>query len=196
MPNIVFFESPAAFRRWLAKHHRSVSELWVGFYKKGSGRPSVTWPESVREALCFGWIDGVRRSVDDESYTIRFTPRRPRSIWSAVNVRIADELVAAGLMQPAGREAFAARSEQRSGVYTYEHKNGAAEEHVAREIKKNHRAWAYFESQPPWYRRTAARWVMSAKREETRARRLATLIDDSARGDTIGPLTRKPPKKK
>lgn len=195
MPEIVFFASPAEFRRWLGKNHSRASELWVGFHKKGSGRPSVTWPESVREALCFGWIDGIRKSVDESSYTIRFTPRKPTSTWSLVNIRLAEELVAEGLMQPAGHAAYAARSEKRSGVYTYEQRDGAAEARVEREMKKNRRAWAFFSSQPPWYRRTAGRWAMSAKREETRDRRLATLIEDSARGRTIGPLTRKTKKK-
>lgn len=196
MPDIVFFVSPSAFRRWLVEHHRRASELWVGFYKKGSGRPSITWPEAVREALCFGWIDGIRKSLGEESYTIRFTPRRPTSTWSLINIRSAEELIATGLMRPAGRAAFAARSDKRSGVYTYEQTDGAAEAYVTGEVKKNRRAWAFFGSQPSWYRRSASRWVMSAKREETRARRLATVIEDAARGQTIGLLTRAPRKKK
>jgi uncharacterized protein YdeI (YjbR/CyaY-like superfamily) len=185
-----FFETPAAFARWLRRNHRQRGELWVGYYKKGTGRPSITWPESVREALRFGWIDGLRRSIDDESYRIRFTPRRPTSTWSRVNVGFAEELIAEGRMEPAGLAAFEARSAGRSGLYTYEQEGGAAEERVARGLKRNRAGWAFFQAQPPWYRRTSARWVMSAKREETRQRRLATLIADSARGRTIGPLTR------
>jgi uncharacterized protein YdeI (YjbR/CyaY-like superfamily) len=185
-----FFETPAAFARWLRRNHRRVSELWVGYYKKGSGRPSLTWPESVREALRFGWIDGLRKSIDGESYRIRFTPRKPRSNWSRVNIGIVKELIAEGRMEPAGLAAWEARSEHRSGVYTYEQEDGDAQAQVERELKRNRAAWAFFQSRPPWYRRASARWVMSAKREETRARRLAVLIADSARGRDIGPLAR------
>lgn len=194
-PPIAFFETPAELRRWFDEHHRSATELYVGFHKKGSGRASVSWPESVREAICFGWIDGVRKSLGETSYCIRFTPRKPKSTWSLVNIRHAEELMAEGLMARAGLAAFEARSEARSGVYTYEQTEGTAEARVEREMKKNRRAWSFFASQPPWYRRTAARWVMSAKREETRARRLATLVEDSARGRAIKPLVR-PAKKK
>jgi uncharacterized protein YdeI (YjbR/CyaY-like superfamily) len=189
-PPATFFESPAAFARWLRRNHRKQAELWVGYYKKGTGRPSITWPESVREALRFGWIDGLRKSIDGESYRIRFTPRKPTSTWSRVNVGFAEELIAQGRMEPAGLAAFEARSERRSGVYTYEQEGGAAEARVERELRRNRAAWAFFQAQPPWYRRTSARWVVAAKREETRQRRLATLIGDSARGRTIGPLTR------
>lgn len=189
-PPVSFFETPGAFARWLRRNHRKQPELWVGYYKKGTGRPSITWPESVREALRFGWIDGLRKSIDDQSYRIRFTPRRPTSSWSRVNVAFAEELIARGRMEPAGLAAFEARSDRRAGAYTYEQEDGAAEAHVERELKRNRAAWAFFQAQPPWYRRTSARWVMSAKRDETRQRRLATLIGDSARGRTIGPLTR------
>lgn len=193
-PPVRFFPTPAAFAQWLRRHHRTERELWVGYYKKGTGRPSLTWPESVREALRFGWIDGVRHSIDAESYRIRFTPRRPESRWSNINIRTAEELIAEGLMEPAGLAAFQARTAHRSGVYTYEQPPGDAEARVERELKRNRKAWAFFQAQPPWYRRTTARWVMSAKREETRQRRLATLIADSARGRPIGPLARaKPP---
>jgi uncharacterized protein YdeI (YjbR/CyaY-like superfamily) len=189
-PPVAFFETPAAFAHWLRRNHRKRSELWVGYYKKGTGRPSLTWPESVREALRFGWIDGLRKSIDDESYRIRFTPRKPTSTWSKVNVRFAEELIADGRMEPAGLAAFEARSQRLSGVDTYERDAVAAEARVERAVKRDHAAWAFFQAQPPWYRRTSARWVMSAKREETRQRRLATLIADSARGWTLGPLTR------
>jgi uncharacterized protein YdeI (YjbR/CyaY-like superfamily) len=190
-PPVRFFETPAAFGRWLLRHHRSRNELWVGYYKRGTGRPSLTWPESVREALRFGWIDGLRKSIDAESYRIRFTPRRPGSNWSRINIRFAEELIAEGRMEPAGLAAFEARSEPRSGIYTYEQQGVSAEAQVERELKRNRAAWAFFRAQPPWYRRTSARWVMSAKREETRRRRLAALIGDSAEGRPIGPLTRK-----
>jgi uncharacterized protein YdeI (YjbR/CyaY-like superfamily) len=189
-PPATFFETPAAFARWLRKNHRKQTELWVGYYKKGTGRPSLTWPESVREALRFGWIDGLRKSIDDEAYRIRFTPRTATSNWSRVNVGFAEQLIAEGRMEPAGLAAFEARSEARSGLYTYEQDGGAAEERVERELKRNRAAWAFFQAQPPWYRRTSARWVMDARREETRQRRLAGLTADCARGRTLGPLTR------
>jgi uncharacterized protein YdeI (YjbR/CyaY-like superfamily) len=185
-----FFETLQDFARWLRRNHKKATELWVGYYKKGTGRPSLTWPESVREALRFGWIDGLRRGLDDQSYKIRFTPRKPTSTWSQINVRTAEELIAEGKMEPAGLAAFEARRARRSGVYTYEQKGGDAEAQVERQLEKNRAAWAFFKNQPPWYRRTSARWVMSAKREETRQRRLATLTADSARKRTIGPLTR------
>jgi len=185
-----FFPTPAAFARWLRRHHAREKVLWVGYHKKGTGKPSLTWPESVREALRFGWIDGVRRSVDADRYMVRFTPRKPTSTWSNVNIRIAKELIAEGLMEPPGLAAFEARSETRSGVYTYEKGESSAEEAVERAIRKSREAWSFFRAQPPWYRRTSARWVMSAKKEETRQRRLATLIEDSARGRAIGPLRR------
>jgi uncharacterized protein YdeI (YjbR/CyaY-like superfamily) len=190
-----FFENPAAFARWLRRNHRTAAKLWVGYYKRATGRPSLTWPESVREALRFGWIDGLRRSIDDESYRIRFTPRRPASNWSQINIRFAEELIASGEMEPAGLAAFQSRRAQPSGGYTDEQEKGVAEAHVEGELKRNRAAWTFFEDQPPWYRRTCARWVMSAKREETRQRRLETLIADSARGRTIAPLTRPTTKK-
>jgi uncharacterized protein YdeI (YjbR/CyaY-like superfamily) len=186
-----FFATAAEFRRWLKRHHRSERELWVGFHKKSSGRPSLTWPESVDEALCFGWIDGVRRRVDDQSYAIRFTPRKSGSIWSAVNTRRAEALIRDGRMQPAGLKAFAARDPEKSGVYSYEQRRAArlGAEAEAR-LRADPAAWSFFESQPPGYRKTAVGWVMSAKREETRARRLETLIADSAAGRRIAPLRR------
>jgi uncharacterized protein YdeI (YjbR/CyaY-like superfamily) len=188
-----FFAAPADFRAWLEEHHAAESELLVGFYKKGSGRPSITWPESVDEALCFGWIDGVRRSLGDEAYTIRFTPRKRRSIWSVVNVRRAGELIEEGRMRPAGLAAFEARTEERSGVYSFEQKDPVAfDEARARRFQADAKAWEFFQAQPPWYRRTATWWVISAKKEETRAKRLATLIEDSAAGRAIRELDRKP----
>jgi uncharacterized protein YdeI (YjbR/CyaY-like superfamily) len=189
--DITFFATPAAFRAWLRKHHHNTHELWVGFHKKGSGKPSITWPESVDAALCFGWIDGVRRGIDDASYTIRFTPRKPTSTWSAINIKRVAELTAGGLMQPAGLAAFAARSEAKSAIYAYEQRDAAKlTRDEERRFLADKPAWAFFEAQPPGYRRTATRWVVSAKRDDTRAGRLDTLIEDSARGRTIKQLTR------
>jgi uncharacterized protein YdeI (YjbR/CyaY-like superfamily) len=187
----VFFATPADFRRWLKKHHRSEAELWVGFHKKKTGLPSLTWPESVDEALCFGWIDGVRKSIDAERYVIRFTPRKSASTWSTVNTRRAEELIRNGRMQPAGLRAFEARDAKKSGIYSFEQRKQARLSSEAEaKFKANRAAWTFFEAQPPWYRRTAIFWVVSAKREETRGRRLQTLIEDSAAGRRIGPLRR------
>jgi uncharacterized protein YdeI (YjbR/CyaY-like superfamily) len=188
----VFFESPDEWRAWLEEHHDSSREIIVGFWKRGSGRPSITWPESVDEALCFGWIDGVRRSLDEDGYTIRFTPRRSRSTWSAVNVRRAQELIRLGRMAPSGLKAFEARADDRTATYSYEQRRADLDGVYAERLRSNPRAWEFFQSRPPSYRKAAAWWVTSAKQEETRLRRLATLIDDSAHGRTIAPLTRKP----
>lgn len=186
-----FFETPALFRRWLKEHHNTASELWVGFHKKASGRPSITWPQSVDEALCFGWIDGVRKRLDDESYVIRFTPRKPRSTWSVVNTRRAQELLDAGRMRPAGVRAFEARDAARSGVYSFEQRDQATlSPEQDKQFRADKRAWAFFQAQPPGYRKVAVFWVVSARQEATRARRLQTLIDDSAAGRRIGPLRR------
>ncbi len=186
-----FFATPAAFRAWLDRHHADEDELLVGFYKKSSGRPSITWPEAVDEALCFGWIDGVRRGIDAESYSIRFTPRRKRSIWSAVNIKRAGELIELGRMMPAGLAAFAARTDDRSAIYSHEQRRAAKldPEHEQR-FRAQTAAWEWFQAQAPSYRRAALHWVTSAKRPETRERRLAALIEDSASGRTVKPLTR------
>ncbi|HZI06410.1 MAG TPA: YdeI/OmpD-associated family protein [Archangium sp.] len=188
-----YFATPADFRAWLEKHHADTPELLVGFYKKDSGKPSITWPESVDQALCFGWIDGVRRRVDDVSYTIRFTPRKARSIWSAVNIQRVKELEKQGLMQPAGRKAFQAREEAKSAVYAYEQKEDAKlTGPYEKRFKANTKAWAFFQAQAPWYQRAASWWVVSAKQEQTREKRLATLMEDSENGRTIRQLTRNP----
>jgi uncharacterized protein YdeI (YjbR/CyaY-like superfamily) len=185
-----FFATPSEFRAWLEAHHREARELWVGFYKKSSGKPSITWAEAVDQALCFGWIDGVRKSIDDVAYANRFTPRRPRSTWSAVNVKRVQELTALGLMRPAGLEAFERRTDDRSGIYSYERRDTAElAPAYERELQANEKAWEFFRAQPPWYRKAATWWVMSAKKEETRRRRLATLIEDSERGRKVRPLT-------
>ena len=185
-----FFATPQEFRAWLEAHHAAEGELLVGYYKKGSGRPSITWPESVDEALCFGWIDGIRRRIDDESYSIRFTPRRARSVWSAVNIRRAAELIAEERMTPAGLAAFEARDDERSAIYSYEqrHKAELSPEQEAR-LRADPAVWERFQSRPPSWRRAAIYWVTSAKKPETRERRLATLIEDAAAGRMPKALT-------
>jgi uncharacterized protein YdeI (YjbR/CyaY-like superfamily) len=186
-----FFATPPELRAWLEAHHENTQELWVGFYKKGSGKPSITWPESVDEALCFGWIDGIRKGIDDASYTIRFTPRKARSTWSAVNIKRIQELMSLGRVHPAGLAAFEARTEEKSGIYAYEQRGGAELDRAGeQQFRANPQAWDFFQAQPAWYRNTAIWWVVSANKEATRRKRLATLIDDSAHGRTIGPLTR------
>jgi uncharacterized protein YdeI (YjbR/CyaY-like superfamily) len=185
-----FFATPADFRKWFEKNHDTAAELLVGFYKKKSGKPSISWPESVDEALCFGWIDGVRRSIDAESYSIRFTPRRARSIWSNVNTKRVAELTKQGRMHASGLAAYKARDPKRSGIYAFEQRQKDQELDPALEakIRKNKKAWAFFEDQPPGYRRLMSVYVMSAKKEETRLRRLARLIKDSAAGQRVGIL--------
>lgn len=177
-----FFKSPALFRAWLKKNHKTAKELQVGFFKKHTGKPSLTWPESVAEALCYGWIDGIRRRIDDEAYMVRFTPRRRDSVWSAVNVRRMGELEAAGKMTAAGRSIFEARPDPQSSGYTHEQLDGEFDAKRLRSFKRNKSAWKFFEAQPPGYQRKARHWVMSAKREETRDRRLGALMEKSAEG--------------
>jgi uncharacterized protein YdeI (YjbR/CyaY-like superfamily) len=184
-----FFASPDEFRAWLETNHATESEALVGFCKKHAGRRSMTWTESVREALCFGWIDGLTRRIDDDSYCIRFTPRRPRSNWSAVNVRHVEELLRAGHMRPTGIAAFEARAPEKTGVYTYENRHAAKlGPEQEEQFRAKARAWEFFQAQPTGYRQMAIFWVLGAKREETRARRFAKLIDDSAHGRRIAPL--------
>lgn len=186
-----FFETPAKWRRWLAAHHATVPELWVGFHKRATGRPSITWPEAVDEALCYGWIDGIRKRLDENSYVIRFTPRRPRSIWSAINLRRVAELTEQGLMAPAGLAAHGRARDARSAIYAYEQRQTAEfPPGMARRFRRNRAAWAFFEAQPPSYRHTVTWWVISARRDETRERRLAALIEDSAAGRRIKQLAR------
>jgi uncharacterized protein YdeI (YjbR/CyaY-like superfamily) len=185
-----FFATPIAFRQWLKKNHASATELWVGFHKKGTGKPSITWPESVDQALCFGWIDGLRKSFNAESYMIRFTPRKATSTWSAVNTGRAQELVRLGLMQPAGKKAFEGRDVKRTNRYSFERETVRLDIAYEKRFRANRGAWEFFQSQPPWYRRTVTWWVVSAKQEATRQRRLAMLISDSATGRRIAPLRR------
>ena len=186
---VKFFKTPSDFRKWLAAHHATETELWVGFYKKDSGKASITWPQSVDEALCFGWIDGIRKNIDEVSYKIRFTPRKQRSTWSAVNIKRVGELTEQGLMQKAGLEAFAARQENRSGIYSYEQRSPELPVQYAKKLKKNASAWKFFQAQPPSYRKAVNWWVVSAKQEETRLKRLDKLIDDSAAGRRIPQFT-------
>ena len=181
-----FFATPSDFRRWLEKNHVDASELLVGFFKKGSGKPSITWPESVDEALCVGWIDGVRKRIDDESYTIRFTPRRPGSTWSAVNIRRVGELVKEGRMREAGLKAFERRSAAKSAIYAYENAPKSLSPADEAQFRANRKAWRYFSEQAPSYRRVAINWVVTAKKEETRERRLRQLIEDSEKQRRLG----------
>ena len=184
-----FFKSPAEFRAWLERNHAGARELLVGFHKRGTGRPSLTWPESVDEALCFGWIDGIRRRIDDERYSIRFTPRRPGSIWSLVNTRRVAALEREGRMHEAGLKAFRQRDPKRTGIYSFEREKPATfPPELERIFRANKDAWAYFESSAPWYRRVTTHWVTSAKQDATRERRLAHLIACSARGKKIDPM--------
>jgi uncharacterized protein YdeI (YjbR/CyaY-like superfamily) len=180
-----FFQTPADFGTWLEKNHARATELWVGFYKKDSGKPSITWPESVDQALCFGWIDGIRKGVDEISYQIRFTPRRRGSIWSAINIKRAKELARQKQMRPAGLKAFAARTENKSGIYSYEQRSTELSEPYATLLKKNNAAWNFFGNQPPSYRKMIGWWIVSAKKEETRIARLAKLISESAKGKRL-----------
>jgi len=189
-PKPTFFPTPADFRAWLEANHDKFGELLVGFYKKDSGKPSITWPESVQVALCFGWIDGVRKSLDETSYTIRFTPRKPTSTWSAINIKFVQELTKKGLMDPAGLKAFAARNAKKSGIYSYEQrKNAQFTRKQAKQFRANKTAYEFFRSQAPWYQRVCTYWVITAKREETRCKRLSELIVHSQNRRRIPRLT-------
>ena len=183
--DVRFFKTPAELRRWFAKHHASEDFLWVGFYKKDTGEPSVTWPESVDEALVVGWIDGIRKRIDEQRYKIRFTPRRRGSVWSAINIARVEELAKAGRMRPAGLDAFALRRENRSGIYSYEQRAAALPDPYAAMLAANKRAEAFFAAQPPSYRKLACWWVVSAKQEETRSKRLGKLIDACVAGKRL-----------
>jgi uncharacterized protein YdeI (YjbR/CyaY-like superfamily) len=182
---IVFFPTPRDLQKWFRRNHATEQELWVGFYKKNSGKPSVTWPESVDEALCVGWIDGIRKSIDAESYMIRFTPRRRGSIWSAVNIKRVKVLTKEKRMQPPGLAAFAARREYKSGIYSYEQRGEHLPEPYAGLLRRNKKAWEFFEAQPPFYRKMIGWWVVSAKQEKTRRKRLQKLIAESAAGHRL-----------
>jgi uncharacterized protein YdeI (YjbR/CyaY-like superfamily) len=180
-PAVKYFPSSKAFRAWLEKNHGFAAELKVGYYKRATGKPSLTWQESVDEALCFGWIDGVRHTVDEERYTIRFTPRRPGSRWSAINVSRVKALTKLGLMKPAGLAAYEQRTTDKTGTYSYEQRHRAVFEpdHLA-EFQANAEAFTFFQAQPPSYRKIITFWVCDAKKPETRLKRLRSLIERSA----------------
>lgn len=180
-----FFPTPQEFRQWLEEHHRTEKELLVGFYKVGTGKPSMTWPESVDQALCFGWIDGVRRLIDEESYSIRFTPRKPTSIWSAVNIRKMEELTTTGLMTEAGLKAFALRKEERSAIYSHEKEPTVLDPAFEKQFKANKKAWEFFITQAPSYQKVMLHWIMGAKQEKTRISRLEKTIRESEMGKRV-----------
>ncbi len=185
---IKYFVTQSALRKWYEKNFDKEDELWLGFYKKGTGKPSVTWPESVDEALCFGWIDGIRKSIDEERYMIRFTPRRKGSIWSAVNRKKIKELNKAGLVKPSGLTAFKQLDEKRSRIYSFEQGKVQISEQYENQIKANKKAWGYFQNLPPSAKRPSIWYVMSAKREDTREKRLELLIKCSEQGKRIPQL--------
>jgi uncharacterized protein YdeI (YjbR/CyaY-like superfamily) len=186
----IFFKSPQEFYDWLEEHHETESEVYVGMYKAHTGKPSMTWSEAVDQALCFGWIDGRANRIDEDSWMQRFTPRRPGSNWSKINIAKVAKLKEAGLMRPAGLAAFERRTADRTGVYSFERENAVLPPEYEERLRANEAASQYFDAKPPWYRRSAVHWVMSAKRGETRERRLAQLIEDSAGGVDIKPLRR------
>ena len=177
-----FFPKQSGFRKWLEKNHRKKTELLVGFYKVGSGQPSMTWSQSVDEALCFGWIDGVRKSIDKDSYTIRFTPRKPTSIWSAINIRKVNELIKQGLMQPAGLESFEKRKDAKSKIYSYEKAPSKLTPAYEKKFKANKKAWSFFKSLAPSYQKLGVHRVMDAKQEKTQINSLEKLIGESEAG--------------
>jgi uncharacterized protein YdeI (YjbR/CyaY-like superfamily) len=187
-----FFTSPSELHTWLAEHHDTATELWLGFYKKGATETGITYAEALDEALCFGWIDGVRKRLDDARFMIRFTPRKPHSIWSAVNIARASQLSAQGVMRPAGLAAFEGRDRAKERQYTYEREERPLDGAYERQFRANAKAWDFFQAQPPSYRRLAIGWVAGAKREETRQKRLATLIADSEQGRRLAHYTRPP----
>jgi uncharacterized protein YdeI (YjbR/CyaY-like superfamily) len=179
---IKYFKSQTEFRKWLKKNHATARELWVGYYRTKSQQPSITWPESVDQALCFGWIDGIRKSIDDSRYIIRFTPRRSGSIWSAVNIKRVRELVGKGLMQASGTAAFNVRKENKSGIYSYDQRTAELVGPYERRLKQNKPAWNFFYAQAPSYRKAIVWWIVSAKQKATRLKRLQKLMEESARG--------------
>jgi len=190
-PRPIFFASPKEFYDWLEENHETETEVYVGYHKKATNQPSLTWSEAVDQALCFGWIDGRVNRVDDERHMQRFTPRRPGSNWSRINVEKVAKLREAGLMRPAGLAAFERRTDDKTGVYSFERESGTLPPEYEARLRANKAAAEYLDSRPPWYRRTAIHLVMSAKREETRERRLEQLIEDSAAGRDIKQLRRR-----
>lgn len=189
--DVVFFETPDDLRQWFEQNHDQAKELWVGYYRKDSGKTGITWAESVDQALCFGWIDGIRKSVDSTSYANRFTPRRKGSTWSAVNIKRVGELTELGLMKPAGLKAFEARKEDKSSVYSYEQEQQEFSAEQEAQLKATPAAWEFFQAQAASYRKAVIWWVISAKKEETKVSRLAQLIEESAQGKTMAQFTRR-----
>ncbi len=186
--NVIFFETPGQLRAWFEANHDSAAELWVGYHRKRTGRPSITWQDLVDQELCFGWIDSVRYSLGDDRSAQRVTPRRKGSIWSAINIKRFGDLEALGLVHAAGRAAFDRRDEERSRIYSYENRSRGFDAATEAALRKDRAASKFFEAQPPSYRKTAAFWVMSAKREETRKRRLERLIASSRAGERLAPF--------
>lgn len=187
--NVTKFETASAFRAWLEENHDSVNHIWVGYWKKQTGRVSVTWPETVDQALCFGWIDGIRKRIDDDSYAIRFTQRRSKSVWSRRNIERFEALLADGQVEQSGLEAYERRTKEKSGVYSFEQKTSPElPVELVAIFKADAAAWLDWVSRPPGYRKQASHWVMSARREATRRRRLAELISDSGAGRKVKPL--------
>jgi uncharacterized protein YdeI (YjbR/CyaY-like superfamily) len=181
----VFFPTQKHLRKWFEKNHKKEKELWVGFYKVSTGKPTVTWSQAVDEAICFGWIDSIRKSIDEESYCNRFTPRNPKSNWSAINIKKIEYLTVLGLMKPDGLKAFGFQKDNKSKVYSYENSTIIFDKSYEKKFKANKQAWKYFQSTAPSYQKTTTRWVMSAKREETRIKRLEELIRDCSLGKKI-----------
>lgn len=184
----VFFPTPAHLRKWLEKNHKKKDELWIGMYKTHSGKKSVTWPEVVDQALCFGWIDGIRKSIDEISYMNRITPRRATSIWSTKNINRFKELQELGLITPAGQAAFDAKKDSHTNRYSFEQASVTLLPEYAKKLKANKKAWRYFQTLPPSKQRPSIWWVMSAKQKATQLRRLENLIASSAKGEKIAPL--------
>ena len=194
--NPTFFDSPPKFRAWLLRNHDNHDELWVGYYKKASGIPSITWPESVEQALCFGWIDGIRKSIDETRYMIRFTPRRPTSHWSRVNLETMQRLIADQQVQPSGMAAYERRTEKRSQRYSFEQSKAELPKEYQKRFRSEAEAWKYFQQLAPSYRKASTWWVISAKRKETQLRRLDKLIQHSAQGEKLPQLISRPAVKK
>lgn len=183
--NPVFFKKQSDLRKWFEKNSETATSLLIGYYKVATGKPSVTWPQSVDEALCFGWIDSVRNSIDEESYTIRFTPRNPKSIWSAVNIKKVEELKKLGLMKPKGLELFDKMDKDKLKTYSFERSLVELSPAYEKKFKANKKAWKFFQEMPPSYRKPVINWIMTAKQGETRLRRLVTLIKDCEEGRKI-----------
>lgn len=180
-----FFPTPKDFRNWLEDNHQNEKEFLVGFYKVGTKKPSMTWSESVDQALCFGWIDGVRKSIDEESYSIRFTPRKPTSIWSAINIKKVEDLTEAGLMTPQGLKAFELRKPERSAIYSHEKELATLYPDYEKQFKANKKAWEFFNNQAPSYQKVMLHWITSAKQEKTRLLRLEKTIRESELGKRV-----------